>query len=258
MSVTVVVPWRPGCPHRAAAWEWVSGWYAQAHPDWQVITTGDGHTSGPWCKAAAVAAALPQARGDVLVVADADVICAGILAAVDAVASGIHPWAMPHYAVYRLTPAATTAVYAGQPFPDTRQPRSLLRGHISEIHRGVPGGGIVVLPRGGWDLVPLDARFTGWGQEDLAWGWALTRVLGGPWRGTSPLLHLWHPPQQRSTRTAGSTESMRLWNRYRRAYTAAEVMLLMAEPGARPPQGNASPDADGNAVLPLERPEPSS
>lgn len=232
-GVTVVVPWRPGCPHRAAAWDWVSRWYARAHPDWEVIASGDGTTGGPWCKAAAVAAALPYARGGTLVVADADVVCAGIAAAVDAVASGLHPWAVPHYAVYRLTPPATETVLAGGPFPDVRAPRSLLRGHISEIHRGVKGGGLVVLPRKGWDAVPLDARFTGWGQEDLAWGWALTRVLGQPWRGPVPLLHLWHPPQPRTTRVAGSTDSMALWSRYRSAYTAAEVTAILAEPGAR-------------------------
>lgn len=234
-GVTVVVPWRPGCPHRGAAWDWVSGWYARAHPDWQVITTGDGHTAGPWCKAAAVAAALPSATGDTLVVADADVVCAGLVAAVDAVESGLHPWAVPHYSVHRLTPAATTAVLDGGEFPDVRLPRSLLRGKIGEVHRGVAGGGIVVLPRQAWDVVPLDARFTGWGQEDLAWGWALGRVLGPAWRGPSALLHLWHPPQERSTRVAGSTASMALWSRYRRAYTAAEIAAVLQEPGARLP-----------------------
>jgi hypothetical protein len=82
--------------------------------------------------------------------------------------------------------------------------------------------------------VPLDARFTGWGQEDMAWGWALTRVLGAPWHGLAPLLHLWHPPQERSTRVVGSSAGMRLWERYRRAYTAGEVLVLLDEVGARP------------------------
>lgn len=234
MSVTVVVPWRAGCPYREAAWAYLSGWYARAHPDWQVITTGDdGAAAGPWCKAAAVAAALPRADGDVIAVVDADVVCAGLLAAVEAVASGLHPWAVPHQSVYRLTPAATDDVLAGGPFPDVRSPRSLLRGKVAEAHRGVIGGGMVVLRREDWARVPLDARFTGWGQEDLAWGWALTRVLGGPWRGIAPLLHLWHPPQQRASRATGSAASVELWGRYRRAYTAAEVLALLDEPGAR-------------------------
>lgn len=233
VTVTVVVPWRAGCPHREAAWAWLRAWYASTHPEWQVIATGDGHSTGPWCKAAAVTAALPGAAGEVIVVADADVVCAGLGAAVEAVAVGGRPWAVPHSAVYRLTPAATTTVISGGPVPDVNGPRSLLRGTISEAHRGVQGGGLVVLPRKAWDVVPIDARFTGWGQEDLAWGWALTRVLGGPWRGRSPLLHLWHPPQPRTTRVAGSTESMALWARYRRAYTAAEVAAVLREPGAR-------------------------
>ena len=234
VDVTVVVPWRGGCVWREQAWEFVAGWWARHHPGWQVITTGEGgDPDGPWCKAAAVTAALPRADGEVLIVADADVVCAGMTEAVAEVASGRYPWAVPHYAVYRLTPQATEDVCAGDTFPDVRLPRSLLRGKVSEVHRGVAGGGLVVLPRKAWDRCPLDARFTGWGQEDLAWGWALTRILGSPWRGPYPLLHLWHPPQQRATRTQGSTESMRLWERYRRAYTAAAVAALLDEPGAR-------------------------
>lgn len=234
-GVTVVVPWRGGCPWRDRAWAWLAGWWAQRHPGWQVITTSvGGDPGGPWCKAAAVAAALPRADGEVLVVADADVLCPDVAAAVDAVAAGDRPWAVPHYAVYRLTPTATERVYEHGTFPDIAGPRSLLRGQISEAHRGVAGGGMVVVPRAGWDACPLDARFTGWGQEDLAWGWALTRVLGAPWRGPAPLIHLWHPPQPRANRVAGSPASMTLWGRYRRAYTAADVRALLDEPGARP------------------------
>lgn len=233
MNVTVVVPWRAGgCSWREAAWGYLTGWYRETHPGWQILATPD-MEDGPWCKAAAVAAALPRADGEILVVADADVVCAGLTAAVEAVATGAYPWAVPHYGVYRLTPMATLAVYDGQPFPDIGQPRSLLRDKVAEHHRGVPGGGLVVLPRYVWDEVPLDARFVGWGQEDLAWGCALTRVLGGGWRGMSPLMHLWHPPQKRQNRVAGSTESMRLYSRYRGAYTAGEILALMAEPGAR-------------------------
>jgi hypothetical protein len=244
VSVTVVVPWRGGCEWREAAWRYLSGWWAQNHPTWQVITTTDAG-DGPWCKAAAVAAALPRADGDVIVVADADVLCADIGLAAAVVTAGDAPWAAPHHAVYRLTPQATVRVCNGEPLPDVTGPRTLLRGVLAESHRGVLGGGLVVLPRALWDVCPLDARFTGWGQEDLAWGWALARVAGAGWRGHSPLLHLWHPPQPRANRAAGSAASMELWGRYRRAYTAQDVLDILQEPGAR--CGHPAPEevADG-------------
>jgi hypothetical protein len=234
VAVSVCIPWGDsGCEHRRAALGHVMAWYRQHHPWWQLIVSDPAAAAQPWCKAAAAADAIASAAGDTIVVADADVLCDGIGAAVDAVVSGRHPWAVPHHGVYRLTPEATACVYAGGEAPDARLPRSLLRGRITESHRGVVGGGLVVLRRALWDRVPLDARFRGWGQEDLAWGWALARVAGPPWRGMAPLYHLWHPPAQRADRARGSADSVHLWDRYRRSYTGDEVLALLAEPGAR-------------------------
>lgn len=230
-TVTVVVPWRGGEPWRDRAWTYVSAWYATHHPSWEVVTA-DG-PAGPWCKATAVQAAMDRVDSGVVVVADADVITPDVGECVTAVAAGA-PWAVPHHIVHRLTPDATTAVRDGAPLPDWRLPHTLLRQVVAEIHRSVVGGGVVVLDRACWDTVPMDARFTGWGQEDLAWGWALTRTYSTPYRPLGPLWHLWHPPQDRDTRTVGSRYSQRLWARYSRAYTAAEVAAILNEPGARP------------------------
>lgn len=240
VNVSVVIPYGvTGCPYRSAALAWVMGWWRDRHPDWQVVVSTPHAGGDPWCKAAAVADAMRDAVGRVVVVADADVVCDGVGPAVEQVLTGRHPWAVPHHGVFRLTRAATDAVHAGAALPDVRQPRSLIRHLVGESHRGVVGGGLVVIPREVWPRVPLDARFRGWGQEDLAWGWALARCEGPPWRGSAPLVHLWHPPAERASRVQGSTDSMRLWNRYRRAYTAAEVVALLDEPGARP--GKKSP-----------------
>jgi hypothetical protein len=233
-AVTVVVPWRGGCEHRQAALYYAVEWWKTHHPGYQVVVATDSlEPDAPWCKALAVHNGIDAADGDMIVVADADVICDGVADAVAAVEHGDYGWAVPHYAVYRLTPDSTTLALQGGPLPDTRLPRSLLREKIAEVHRGVQGGGMVVMRRDTYRRVPLDARFRGWGQEDLAWGWALKRVVGPPSPGPSRLLHLWHPPQERSTRAKGSAESMELWGRYRRSYTAAEVLALLDEPGAR-------------------------
>lgn len=237
--VTVVVPWRCGCPWREKALHYQMRWMSERWPDWRFVLATDNYQDGPWCKAEAVANGVREAGpgAGILVVADADVVCDGIGAAVDAVAAGA-PWAVPHTSVYRLTERATAALHEaplGAELPDVTGPHSLVRGTVvSEIHRGVQGGGITVLPRDAWPVCPMDARFRGWGQEDLAWGWALKRLLGQPYAGTHPLVHLWHPPQQRASRKVGSTASMELWKRYRARYTGAEIRELLAEDGAHP------------------------
>ncbi|MDH2392319.1 hypothetical protein QCN29_26790 [Streptomyces sp. HNM0663] len=174
---------------------------------------------GPWCKAAAVSAALPQAVGDVLVVADADVWCDGVPQAVKAVEDGA-PWAIPHGQVHRLTEAATTAVLGGGPLdgPTVQRP-----------YTGFAGGGIAVLPRATYEDVPLDARFAGWGQEDEAWALALLCLAGRPWRGRARLWHLWHPPQVRTSRRWGSQASRALWQRYHAARADPQAMRTLLD-----------------------------
>ena len=214
--VSVVIPWRGGCPHREAALGWVlARWRAAGHKP----VVGETST-GPWCKARAVADALSRAAGDVLVVADADVWCDGIGDAIAAVLAGA-PWAVPHGQVHRLDQAATATALAG----------CALAGRLDQPpYRGFEGGGLSVLPRSLYDQVPLDPRYRGWGQEDESWALALRTLAGAPWRGTAPLYHLWHPPQDRESRRWGSPDARSLYRRYLAATGRPAVMrALLAE-----------------------------
>lgn len=220
VRVSVVVPWRPDGAERNAAWAWVRETWAARFPGWQLVTGTP--PDGAWCKAAAIAAALPQATGDVLVVADADVWCDGVLQAVTAVCEGAS-WAIPHDRVYRLDEASTRAVCDGAPLGVTYR-------LAQRAYTGFAGGGMTVLPRTIYERIPLDARFAGWGQEDEAWAIALTCLTGEPWRGTAPLWHLWHPPQPRLTRRWGSEAGRALWQRYHHARFDPHAMrALLAE-----------------------------
>lgn len=201
-TVSVLVPWRPDGGPRDAAWEWVRRRWEQTYPQWQLVT-GTG-PAGMWCKAAAVADALTRATGSFLVVADADLWCDGVSQAVQAVFDGA-PWAMPHGKVCRLDRHATAQVLAGGP---------LGGGLTQPPYRGVPGGGMVVVPRDVYKIAPLDSRFVGWGQEDTSWAVALDTLAGNGWRGTHPLFHLWHPPQPRMNRHVGNAAGWALHNRY--------------------------------------------
>jgi hypothetical protein len=179
---------------------------------------------GPWVKATAVADALSRCRGyDVVVVADSDVWCDGIDAAIDTVGSGRAAWAIPHHKVRRLDEASTARVLDG----------GALGGSYSQSpYVGVPGGGLVVTTPDVYDQVPLDARFVGWGQEDESWARALSTMVGAPWRGRADLWHLWHPPQARQTRVVGSEAGRILRDRYRAAAGNRDAMAELLS-GAR-------------------------
>lgn len=206
-GVAVLVPYRESGPDRAAAWQYLAGLWAERYPTWQVIAADS--PGEKWCKAAAVSAALAQTDAPLLVVADADVWCDGVGAAVDAVRDGAG-WAMPHFRVCRLTSLASALVYETGEWPRHRVTTT----YAQPPYPGKRGGGMVVLSRDTYLKAPLDPRFQGWGQEDEAWALALRRLAGKEWRGTEDLWHLWHEPQYRRSRSVGSRENFVLFRRY--------------------------------------------
>lgn len=147
--------------------------------------------------------AVKRAPDGIVVAADADVTCEGLAAAVTAVEAGT-AWAVPHDRVVRL--AADGHSHAERPYAP------------------MIGGGIVVAHRDVLLDAPLDARFTGWGQEDECWGRALSCLYGKPWQGHADLVHFWHPPQERLSRGIGSDAGMALRRRYRKARNDPQAM----------------------------------
>lgn len=215
MTAAVVTPVGMGDVSRAQAWSAVNQ-HLWDH-GWPVLTNPIDVNDQQWVKARAVRAALdaavpPVPDATVLVLHDADVMVphADLTAAVQAVESGEYQWAVPHRLVWRLTRRSTERCYETGELPTAPE----LERHP---YLGVLGGGIVVLRRDLYDQVPLDPRFVGWGDEDVAWGWALGTLAGAPWRGHADLLHLWHPhpaPQQRHN---ADPDAVQLWRRYRAA-----------------------------------------
>ncbi len=224
MSATVVIPWRPGCPHREAAFAYVVEWWVTHHPRWPIVIGSDRDDDGPWCKGRTVADALDKVTTPVVIVADADVIIPDVHLAVSAVEQGA-AWAAPFRTVLRLSAFGTARVYEGGHLPGEPLPAEWL----ADRYAGQPGGGLVVLPVGTARTVPIDPRFTGWGQEDLSWARALYVLAGGPWRSTSPLYHLWHPPAERISHGIGSHAGLDLYTRYRKAVHPSLMQPLVDE-----------------------------
>ncbi len=200
---TVLIPWRGGCPHRTAALAWITDRYRSL--GWGVLTASP--PDGPWCKAAAVAAALSCTNDGRLVIADADAWCDSVADAVDALDD--HCWAIPHQQVLRLSEKATADLLAGA------EPG--LTDLDGSPYWGTQGGGIVAVRRETYLDVPLDPRFLGWGGEDHAWGIALHQLAGRPWIGRHNLIHLWHPPQPEAPPVRGPKSRTKIPNEANRA-----------------------------------------
>lgn len=223
MSVEVIIPWSGSEPHRMENLNYVRRRFNSLNLD---VYIGVMSEAEPWCKARAVAYAVETSQADVIVVHDADVVCDGLDAAIDAVTEGKAAWAVPHGNVIRLNEYTTEEVLSGAKLP-TGDPRP---GTFEPpIYWGHAGGGIVVVRHDVYLDCPLDPRFVGWGQEDDSWALALTCLHGRPWRGDAPLWHLWHPPAPRKNRSTGSTESHRLNHRYRLAMDDPEAMRRLIE-----------------------------
>src|SRR5690606_22804895 len=96
VSVSVVIPYRPDGGSRDRALAWVLDRWARECAGWQVIVESDAEDdASPWRKGLAVAHGLTLARGEVVVVADADSWSPGVREAAARVAAGA-PWIMPH------------------------------------------------------------------------------------------------------------------------------------------------------------------
>jgi len=192
--------------------------YLERHPDWRVVEAPA--SDGPWCKGAALAPVIEDCDAAIVVQADADVWTDGLGKAVSAVEDGA-PWAIPHLLVHRLSEDGTAAMLAGKAWKD--QPLD------QRPYRGIQGGGIVVATSDVMRAVPVDSRFTAWGQEDECHAAALNALVGPPWRGDAVLWHCWHPPQPRMTRRRGSRESWELRKCYMQARKDPCAMSALIE-----------------------------
>lgn len=198
----IVVPFQGEDPDRIRALR-----YVRHSLPWPT-SIGQLNSDEPWCKAEAVRLGIGAVSDcEVLVVHDADVECIGLGEAILKVAAGA-PWAIPHRDVYRLTREQTDDHIMSGGMVEAKRP------YDRPPYRGFAGGGIVVLRRELYGACPLDPRFLGWSGEDESWAKALTCLYGKPWRGTAPLVHLWHPPQERLTTRWGSQEARALAGRY--------------------------------------------
>lgn len=149
--VSVLIPWRADGSERSAALAFVVERLAHSHPDWEVVLGV--LPEGPWYKAEAVENGLERARGEVLVIHDADVWCDELGQAVTQVQQGTS-WAIPYWHVHRLAQGATKSALATNEI----RPGAPLE---HPAYAGLSGGGITVLEKEAYLCTPLDPHFKG-------------------------------------------------------------------------------------------------
>lgn len=216
--VAVVVPWRPGCPARERNWRWLRGRYEAEGR--RVVEAAA--PPGPWSKGAALAPAIAECPADIIVQADADCFTDGLPDAIRAVEAGA-PWAIPHDELHRLDERGTAAVIAGADWVD--------QSAAEAPYKGIEAGGVLIARRETLLELPVDPRFLGWGHDDESHAVALRTLAGDPWRGVAPLVHLFHPPQERMNRRRGSRASWDLRFRYVAARNDPAAMTSLIEEG---------------------------
>lgn len=173
-------------------------------------------------------AGIDATTGDVIVLADADVIPDFELIdqAIAAVRDGGFAWALPYDVYLNVTEEATDLIL------DRGVPH--WTGGVAYDHRITDSvAGILVIDRAKLGDVRYDPRFDGWGYEDNAFAAALDTLAGPHFRVHGHLLHLWHPVapdggfnQPRIGRNRA------LWAKYQRAAGHPDRMRRLLEGAA--------------------------
>jgi hypothetical protein len=189
LDASVVIPYRPGDPHRDRLFSYVEA-VAHAALGVEAIVADDLHQhDGLFNHGQAINIAASQASGSVLVIVDADTVpddAAAFRNAVEAtVADGV--WRLPERYVQLREHATDT-------FMDGRDKVTFDHTNVEWIGEKICWSGLVIVPAAAfWQVGGADERFVGHGPDDVALALALNAIYGTVRRYPGAAVHLWHP-----------------------------------------------------------------
>jgi hypothetical protein len=227
MRLSVVIPFRPRDPIRDRNRVYVEDWLDRALGEPDTVLADD--PGRDFNRGRALDAGVPAATGDLLVLADADLIVPAhnLWAGVEAVENGA-AMVVPFTRREELTAEATAKVLAGAAPEGLWGPE-----HLEYVMENRGTGGINILTRATFEAVGgFDPRFAGWGYEDSAFADAVETLVGRVEWLTGTAVHLWHPqdPTRSHPDPAVASASVELCKRYTAAWGDREAMrALIAE-----------------------------
>ncbi|WP_404359003.1 glycosyltransferase [Cytobacillus firmus] len=186
--ISVIMPFYSDDGQRKLAFKWASQYYKKILPNSEMIIPS---STIPFNKAKAVNQAAKNAKGEILIIVDADIICCpqSISRAIKMLENT--SWIIPYNKVLDITRKSTRALLQTK----ADWPLSLKVDAIPrETGKVIPVGGINVMKRACFEAAGgFDERFQGWGGEDDALAAAMNTFCGHYKRIDQSIYHLWHP-----------------------------------------------------------------
>ena len=233
MDLSIIVPWRPSDPQRTHIVGWVVARYHNILKDlgleYEIICVDD--NSQPFSRSGSKNQGLRQARGRVVLFADADCIQSNEW--LQESFERCHDqavWCVPHRCTLleeEITTAWTT-FHPGTPIADLppRAPEDIEWSGVTSV-----GGSVMVSQEGANAVYGYDERFGQWGYEDGAFAMALS-TLWGPRVQSHELFHLWHPKDLQWEQPQIGHHA-KLFQRYEAAAYKSDLMLQLVSEDER-------------------------
>lgn len=185
-DLTIIIPWRPGGPHREASLAFVTVWLRQVFPDANLELADDG--GDPFSRGASIDQAVERSDASLFVVCDADIVVpASQLVAAAALAAEADGQVIPFESYRYLTGQASEQLRAG---PISDQDWEALP---VEWSYSVAVGAACAFSRATHEQAGGHPGFRGWGMEDVAFFLAAETLVAPMRRVPGPVFHLWHP-----------------------------------------------------------------
>ncbi|WP_284141536.1 galactosyltransferase-related protein [Virgibacillus sp. LDC-1] len=183
--MSIIIPISLNDTPRNQAFHWVKKYYQTMFPEAE-LCIGISNEK-PFSKAKVINQAVGQSKGEILVLADADIFFdPNVLHQAIALLED-HAWVIPFQHVYNLSKESTLKLYDIEPqWPIPIELETRARPNAAR-------GGINVVPRAHFNRVcGFDERFVGWGGEDDAFAASLNQLCGKAKRLNAYVYHLWH------------------------------------------------------------------